>query len=197
MVLTIFMAMGAWRISQARVLTRRTAAIETLGSATVLCTDKTGTLTENRMTISELRTPDGKLLRLPDGSNGAMPAAFGVVVEVGMLASAEIPFDPMERAFHNLAQERVFRWEESNSSDRKLVRTYGLRPDLLAMSNVWRSAAAGSNCQVDGRTPRLGRSARQSCRRPTARQADWFRFRIHGPRRAGRSSTTRRSGCRE
>ena len=54
-VLTVFMAMGAWRISRARVLTRRAAAIETLGSATVLCTDKTGTLTENRMTIAELR----------------------------------------------------------------------------------------------------------------------------------------------
>ena len=54
-VLTVFMAMGAWRISRARVLTRRAAAIETLGSATVLCTDKTGTLTENRMSIAELR----------------------------------------------------------------------------------------------------------------------------------------------
>ena len=54
-VLTVFMAMGAWRISLARVLTRRAAAIETLGSATVLCTDKTGTLTENRMSIVELR----------------------------------------------------------------------------------------------------------------------------------------------
>ena len=56
-VLTVFMAMGAWRISRARVLTRRAAAIETLGSATVLCTDKTGTLTENRMSIVELRLP--------------------------------------------------------------------------------------------------------------------------------------------
>ena len=46
-VLTVFMAMGAWRISRARVLTRRATAIEALGSATVLCTDKTGTLTEN------------------------------------------------------------------------------------------------------------------------------------------------------
>ena len=51
LVLTVFMAMGAWRISHARVLTRRTAAIETLGAATVLCTDKTGTLTQNRMTM--------------------------------------------------------------------------------------------------------------------------------------------------
>lgn len=148
MVLTIFMAMGAWRISQARVLTRRAAAIETLGSATVLCTDKTGTLTENRMTITELRTPDGKLLRLPDGANGAMPAAFGELVELGVLASAEIPFDPMERAFHNLAKERGLGREQLNSPDRKLVRTYGLRPDLLAMSNVWWSALAGDNCLV-------------------------------------------------
>ena len=61
--LTVFMAMGAWRISRARVLTRRAAAIETLGSATVLCTDKTGTLTENRMSIAELRIKNGAVFR--------------------------------------------------------------------------------------------------------------------------------------
>ena len=60
-ILTVFMAMGAWRISRARVLTRRAAAIETLGSATVLCTDKTGTLTENRMSIAELRLSSGEV----------------------------------------------------------------------------------------------------------------------------------------
>jgi P-type Ca2+ transporter type 2C len=54
-VLTVFLAMGAWRISQARVLTRRAAAIETLGAATVLCTDKTGTLTQNHMAVQEIR----------------------------------------------------------------------------------------------------------------------------------------------
>jgi len=55
LVLTVFMVMGAWRISSARVLTRRVSAIEALGAATVLCTDKTGTLTQNRMTIVEVR----------------------------------------------------------------------------------------------------------------------------------------------
>jgi P-type Ca2+ transporter type 2C len=55
LVLTVFMAMGAWRISRARILTRRAAAFETLGAATVLCTDKTGTLTQNRMAIVALR----------------------------------------------------------------------------------------------------------------------------------------------
>jgi P-type Ca2+ transporter type 2C len=67
-VLTVFMAMGAWRISRARVLTRRAAAIEALGSATVLCTDKTGTLTENRMSIVELRLKNGEIFRPRDAS---------------------------------------------------------------------------------------------------------------------------------
>ena len=67
-VLTVFMAMGAWRISRARVLTRRAAAIETLGSATVLCTDKTGTLTENRMSIAELRLKDGESVSAARGA---------------------------------------------------------------------------------------------------------------------------------
>jgi Ca2+-transporting ATPase len=52
--LTIFLALGAWRISQNRVLTRRIPAMEMLGATTVLCTDKTGTLTENRMTVKML-----------------------------------------------------------------------------------------------------------------------------------------------
>jgi Ca2+-transporting ATPase len=56
LVLTVFMVAGAWRISRARVLTRRIAAIETLGSATVLCTDKTGTLTENRRRLPNCRS---------------------------------------------------------------------------------------------------------------------------------------------
>ena len=53
-VLTIFLALGAWRISRSRVLTRRMPAIETLGAATVLCVDKTGTLTRNQMTLKKL-----------------------------------------------------------------------------------------------------------------------------------------------
>ncbi|ESY64691.1 cation-translocating P-type ATPase [Mesorhizobium opportunistum] len=148
MVLTIFMAMGAWRISQARVLTRRAAAIETLGSATVLCTDKTGTLTENRMTIAELRTPDGNRLRLSDDMHAAMPAAFGELVELGVLASAEIPFDPMEQAFHALSWKRSPSRKDIDSADPKLVRAYGLRPEFLAMSNAWQSPVDGSGYSI-------------------------------------------------
>jgi Ca2+-transporting ATPase len=130
-VLTVFMAMGAWRISLARVLTRRAAAIETLGSATVLCTDKTGTLTENRMTIVELRTMDGQAFHPLSGTE--MPAAFRTISEFGLLASTPEPFDPMERAFHALASSEA----SHRHPNWKLVHAYGLRPDLLAVTHIW------------------------------------------------------------
>ena len=84
LVLTVFMVMGAWRISQPRVLTRRIAAIETLGAATVLCTDKTGTLTQNRMTIAELWVA-GEAWR---SEQRTAPDAFVASLECGILASA-------------------------------------------------------------------------------------------------------------
>ena len=133
-VITVFMAMGAWRISRARVLTRRAAAIETLGSATVLCSDKTGTLTENRMSIAELRLGSGEFFRPQETAGAEMPAAFREIVEFGILASAPTPIDPMERAFHELGRKPA-------SAGRELVQTYGLRSGLLAMSQVWREPA--------------------------------------------------------
>ncbi len=139
-VLTVFMAMGAWRISAARVLTRRAAAIETLGSATVLCTDKTGTLTENRMTIGELRARDGPIFRPAEARDGAMPEAFHALVEFGLLASERVPVDPMEKAFHELGRRLLAETEHLHGPDWELVQAYGLRPGLLAMSQVWRAA---------------------------------------------------------
>lgn len=139
-VLTVFMAMGAWRISRARVLTRHAAAIETLGSATVLCTDKTGTLTENRMTIVDLRLKSGEVFRPHDDPDATMPDAFHGLVEFGVLASARDPFDPMEKAFHELGREQLAKTEHLHGPDWQLVHAYGLRPGLLAMSHVWREA---------------------------------------------------------
>ncbi len=141
-VLAVFMAMGAWRISRARVLTRRAAAIETLGSATVLCTDKTGTLTENRMSVAELRLKSGAVLRPREASGAKIPDEFHGLVEFGVLASSPDPFDPMEKAFHELGRERLGATGHLHGPDWKLVHTYGLRPDLLAMSHVWQSAAS-------------------------------------------------------
>ena len=139
-VLTVFMAMGAWRISRARVLTRRAAAIETLGSATVLCTDKTGTLTENRMSIAELRLNSGQIIRPREMLGAKMPEDFHDLVEFGVLASAQDPFDPMEKAFHDLAREQLAEAEHLHGAEWELLRAYGLRPDLLAMSNVWQTS---------------------------------------------------------
>ena len=135
-VLTVFMAMGAWRISRARVLTRRAAAIETLGSATVLCTDKTGTLTENRMRIAELRRSDGGVLRI---GSGDVPVEFHDLVRFGILASAQEPFDPMEKAFHALGREAT-NGAVMPPDDLTLMRAYGLRPELLAVTHVWGDA---------------------------------------------------------
>jgi Ca2+-transporting ATPase len=141
------MAMGAWRISQARVLTRRATAIEALGSATVLCTDKTGTLTQNRMTITELRLADGSARRV-DSSREILPASFQGLVGAGALASAPEPFDPMEKAFHALANDGAVMPTSSNTPSRSLVKAYSLRPDCLAMSHVWQSGGDHASFEV-------------------------------------------------
>jgi Ca2+-transporting ATPase len=136
LVLTVFMVMGAWRISCAQVLTRRVAAIETLGAATVLCTDKTGTLTQNRMTIVALRAGKDYCRQ---GKKGPLDGTFATLLEYGILASAPQPFDPMEKAFHALGAER---WPKDHPphSDRILKWEYGLRPDLLAVTYVYEQA---------------------------------------------------------
>jgi Ca2+-transporting ATPase len=137
LVLTVFMVMGAWRISRAHVLTRRAAAIETLGSATVLCTDKTGTLTENRMTVVELRA-EGQVYRPAAVTIEPLPEMFATLVECGVLASAIEPFDPMEQAFHAL--DRATRPDGPHPHEgRTLSRAWGLRPELLAVTHAWES----------------------------------------------------------
>jgi P-type Ca2+ transporter type 2C len=138
-VLTVFMAMGAWRISQARVLTRRAAAIETLGSATVLCTDKTGTLTENRMTIVELWSKSAKAPWTKKTAIETLPQALVDLAEAGFLASAKLPFDPMDKAFHELSREQLTGEELKILSTFEMVHAYGLRPELLAITQVWKS----------------------------------------------------------
>ena len=140
-VLTVFMAVGAWRISRARVLTRRSTAIEVLGSATVLCTDKTGTLTENQMSVAEMRT-DSTLWRRGEGVSGE--ESFRQLIVHGALASAPDAFDPMERAIGDLAQASLGPEGQDVSFGMKLVRTYGLRPDLLAVTQVWQPDESGS-----------------------------------------------------
>jgi Ca2+-transporting ATPase len=147
-VLTVFMAMGAWRISKARVLTRRAAAIETLGAATVLCTDKTGTLTENIMSIAEVVLPDGTRAAPLDAKSGSLPAEFSAPVHAGVLASARNPFDPMEKAFIRLGKAQIGSADLPAQDDGVLVREYGLRPDLLAVTQAWQFEGNGQDLVV-------------------------------------------------
>ena len=132
-VLTIFLALGAWRISKKNVLTRKPAAIETLGSATVLCTDKTGTLTENRMTVSMLY--NGKDFLTID-ENTKFPEEFHEIIEFGILSSQSNPFDPMEKAIKKIGDQYLENTEHLHY-DWEMIREYPLSKELLAMSRVF------------------------------------------------------------
>ncbi|MBM3598170.1 MAG: HAD-IC family P-type ATPase [Alphaproteobacteria bacterium] len=134
LVLTAFMAMGAWRMSRIGVLTRHAAAIETLGAATVLCTDKTGTLTQNCMSIAELRTFEEILRVEPELT---LSASSRLLVEVGVLASKPAPFDPMEQAIHALS-DRIGQ-PKPTTGGLRLEHEYPLSPELLAVTHVWRA----------------------------------------------------------
>ncbi len=136
MVLIVFLALGAWRISQSNVLTRRVPAIETLGSATVLCVDKTGTLTMNRMKVKKIFA-SGEFFDLDD-SGDHLPEAIHEVIEFSILASQIDPFDPMEKAFRKLGEDYLAKTEHIHI-DWELVKEYSLSKKLLAMSRVWKS----------------------------------------------------------
>ncbi len=138
-VLTIFLALGAWRISQRRVLTRRVPAVEMLGAATVLCVDKTGTLTLNRMTVTCI-SANGDHYEV-DNKQLLLPEHLHEVVEYAILASPPDPFDPMERAMKELGG-RTLTHTGHLHTDWTLVREYPLTEELLAMSDVWRSPDA-------------------------------------------------------
>ncbi len=136
-VLTIFLALGAWRISKSNVLTRRIPVVETLGAATVLCVDKTGTLTMNQMEISEIYAVN-KFQRIDEINNSPIDDDFHELVEYGILASRRDPFDPMEKALKQLGDVKLNGTEHLHN-DWDLVEEYSLSKELLAMSNVWES----------------------------------------------------------
>lgn len=131
-VLTIFMALGAWRISQKNVLTRRMPAIETLGSVTVLCVDKTGTITENKMVLSEVYSK-GNLHRV---NKDAIPDEFHSLIEFAILASKERSFDPMEKALMEVINTKLVDSEHIHKNWR-LIKEYPLSKNLFAMSRAW------------------------------------------------------------
>lgn len=167
LVLAIFLGLGAWRMAKKEVLTRRIPAIEMLGAATVLCTDKTGTLTQNRMVLSKIMV-NGETYSFdhdesPD--HDSFPELFHETLEFAMLSSQRDPFDPMESAIQQTGR-RVLAGSEHIHDSWNLVEEYPLSRELLAISRVWRSpdmsryviAAKGAPeaimdlCHLDART---------------------------------------------
>jgi len=169
-ILTVFLALGAWRMAKVQVLTRRMPVVETLGAATVLCVDKTGTLTRNRMSVARLRV-HGEDLDVTTARE-SLPENFHELVEYAILASQRDPFDPMEKALRALGDTTLAQTEHLHANW-TLVREYPLSPELMALSHVWRGpdrrhyviAAKGAPeavadlCHMDGtRMPDLGKS---------------------------------------
>ncbi|MFH1448715.1 MAG: cation-translocating P-type ATPase [Candidatus Micrarchaeota archaeon] len=134
-VLTVFLALGAWRISKKSVLISRVPNIETIGSATVLCVDKTGTLTLNQMSVESMSVKN-KFWR--SGKERELIEDFHELLEFSILASQRDPFDPMESAIKDLGKTAPFRTEHLHN-DWELVREYPLSEEILAMSHVWES----------------------------------------------------------
>jgi len=130
-VLTIFLAIGAWRMSKKKVLVRRQHAIQALGSATVLCVDKTGTITMNQMTIKKIYS-NGKLIDL---SKKELDKNFYDIIETGVLASQKDPFDPMEKALKHLSKKIIL----SKKDSWKMVKDFPLTKEVLATSEIWES----------------------------------------------------------
>lgn len=135
-VLTLFLGIGAWRMARQQVLTRRVPAIETLGATTVLCTDKTGTLTQNKMEVVQLFAGQKAIDCQQPRSD--LPEEFHEVLEFAILASHREPFDPMEVAIQNAGKHMLSKTEHLHAGW-GLVDEYPLSKELLAMSRVWAS----------------------------------------------------------
>ncbi|WUR15154.1 cation-translocating P-type ATPase [[Empedobacter] haloabium] len=133
-VLTVFPALGAWRLARSHVLTRRLAAIETLGATSVLCVDKTGTLTENRMALRRLWCAGSAAAPAP-----GLPAALAEVLRVALLATPQRSHDPLEHAL-----QRHAALAPPAAPGALLVHEYGLSSNRRALMQAWQPPEGGA-----------------------------------------------------
>ena len=145
-VLALFLALGALRLARIGVLARWPAAVESLGSATVLAVDKTGTLTENRMGVHQLLTwPNQELWQ----RGQPLDEPWHRLLELAVLASRGDPVDAMELAIQRLASEQL-KGSEHLHPDWPLQRDYPLQSDLLVFSRLWRPGEDSSQLAAKG-----------------------------------------------
>ncbi len=134
-IMIIFFAFAARRLGKLDVLTRRLDAIETLGETSVLCVDKTGTLTQNRMEVVALQSIRGNKAELADFSED-LPWPQQTLLRHALLASEIMPHDAMEKAIHRLAH-RSLTDSLRVPSQWRLAHEYELSPQLPAMTHAW------------------------------------------------------------
>jgi P-type Ca2+ transporter type 2C len=134
-VLTIFAALGAYRLTKKSTLVRKINAVETLGHITTLCTDKTGTLTENRMGLEELFVGD-KLIHVDAAKN--QKRDLSGALSYSLLASQPNPFDPMDISIHALGR-KVGLMPEIVYAKKNIIHEYGFDQKLKFMGYLWRS----------------------------------------------------------
>jgi len=127
MVFTTFMAIGAWRLMKMGIVVKQMKIVETLGSATVICSDKTGTITENKMSLAKVFTLNSQKISSPE-------EAEKVLIKIAMWASEPIPFDAMEVALHQAYNDLH---AEDERPSFKLIHEYPLGGKPSMMTHIF------------------------------------------------------------
>ncbi|MFN0275121.1 MAG: cation-translocating P-type ATPase [Chitinophagales bacterium] len=128
---TTFMALGAWRLMKMGIVVKQMKTVETLGSATVICTDKTGTITENKMSLAKLFVLKSNTIIGPEKE---LNNEEKELIELAMWASEPIPFDPMEVALHETYKDVMLDDERPNY---KLIHEYPLDGKPPMMTHIF------------------------------------------------------------
>src|SRR5690606_10412517 len=128
---TTFMALGAWRLMKLGIVVKQTKTVETLGSATVICSDKTGTITENKMSLAKLFVLKNNQIVSPEST---LNDSDKELIELSMWASEPIPFDPMEVALHQAYKDLK---QNDERTKYKLVHEYPLGGKPPMMTHIF------------------------------------------------------------
>lgn len=129
---TTFMALGAWKLSKTGILVKGLNTVETLGAATVICIDKTGTITENKMELAAIYSHKSK--ELLNAEQIKEQKILDEVAEYGMWASEPVPFDPMEIALHELYKKLT---QRDNRKEFKMIHEYPLDGQPPMMTHIF------------------------------------------------------------
>jgi len=132
---TTFMALGAWKLMREGVIIKRSSVVETLGSTTVICTDKTGTITENSMHLSKLY--DYRSDKIYDDTDFEDPK-LTKLIDYAMWSSEPVPFDPMEKTLHQIYEKTT---RDDQRKQYELFHEYPLEGKPPMMTHLFRNDA--------------------------------------------------------